>query len=112
MNRDPRQSESNQKAPEGSEDNSLSPGIPEAMILRAITQNALRPQECKQCGGDFSITSAEVRFFLSRSLHLPKRCKKCRRKPHTQTETPNSMKNKFFSDRDATRIPMVPWRHV
>jgi len=112
MNQEPKQPESNQKAPEGSKDHSQAPFIPEDMILRAISQIALRPHECKQCGGEFSLTSAEVRFFLARGMHLPKRCKKCRGKPQAAPETPNSMQNKFFSDKDATRIPMVPWRHI
>lgn len=68
--------------------------------------------ECKDCGSDFAISAKEVRFFQSRGLQIPKRCKKCRGKGVPETQTAPSMQNKFFRDADSTRIPMVPWRHV
>ncbi len=33
---------------------------------------------CKQCGKEFIISDSEIKFFKSRNLNLPKRCKECR----------------------------------
>jgi len=33
---------------------------------------------CVDCGVDFVFTVAEQRFFESKQLSVPKRCKKCR----------------------------------
>lgn len=33
---------------------------------------------CKQCGKEFVISDQEIRFFKSKNLNLPKRCKDCR----------------------------------
>ncbi len=33
---------------------------------------------CKQCGQEFIISDSEIKFFKSRNLNLPKRCKDCR----------------------------------
>lgn len=33
---------------------------------------------CKQCGKEFILTDQEIRFFKSKNLNLPKRCKDCR----------------------------------
>lgn len=33
---------------------------------------------CKQCGKEFELEQAEIEFYESRNLDLPKRCKECR----------------------------------
>lgn len=33
---------------------------------------------CKQCGKEFTITVSEIKFYKSKNLTLPKRCKECR----------------------------------
>lgn len=33
---------------------------------------------CKQCGKEFILSDQEIRFFKSKNLNLPKRCKDCR----------------------------------
>lgn len=33
---------------------------------------------CKQCGNEFELEQAEIEFYESRNLDLPKRCKECR----------------------------------
>ena len=35
---------------------------------------------CKQCGKEFELEASEIRFYKSRNLNLPKRCKECRDK--------------------------------
>ena len=99
-------------APNGMNDQNAKPKASKQELGR------VPPGDCKQCGEPFTLTDGEIEFFSSRGLHLPKRCKKCRKKPSgaaqppVGTETPPSMKNKFFTNNDASRIPMVPWRHV
>lgn len=34
---------------------------------------------CKQCGAEFTLSQAEIAFYRSKNLHLPKRCENCRR---------------------------------
>lgn len=33
---------------------------------------------CKQCHQEFELTDADIKFFTSRNLNIPKRCKRCR----------------------------------
>lgn len=33
---------------------------------------------CSHCKAQFTITNKEKQFYLSKGLHLPKKCKKCR----------------------------------
>ncbi|MCM1315578.1 MAG: zinc-ribbon domain containing protein [Muribaculaceae bacterium] len=33
---------------------------------------------CKQCHQEFELTDSDIKFFTSRNLNIPKRCKKCR----------------------------------
>ncbi len=33
---------------------------------------------CKQCGKEFELTSGEIKFYKSKNLNLPSRCKECR----------------------------------
>ncbi len=35
-------------------------------------------QKCVQCGKRFTLTESEIKFFKSKKLSLPKRCKQCR----------------------------------
>lgn len=35
-------------------------------------------QKCVQCEKRFTITDSEIKFYKSKNLHLPKRCKQCR----------------------------------
>lgn len=34
---------------------------------------------CKNCGKEFELTDGEISFYKSKNLHLPKRCKECRK---------------------------------
>lgn len=45
---------------------------------------------CKQCGKEFELEASEIRFYQSRNLELPKRCKECRNrnKQKRQKEVP------------------------
>ena len=33
---------------------------------------------CKDCGARFSLTEGEKKFFISRGISTPRRCRKCR----------------------------------
>lgn len=33
---------------------------------------------CKQCGKEFELSEAEINFYKSKNLHIPKRCEQCR----------------------------------
>lgn len=35
-------------------------------------------KKCVQCGKRFTITDSEIKFYQSKNLNLPKRCKQCR----------------------------------
>ena len=35
-------------------------------------------RQCVQCGKEFTITTSEIKFYKSKNLALPKRCKECR----------------------------------
>jgi hypothetical protein len=41
--------------------------------------NYQEPRRCVECGESFVITDGNVRYFVERSLALPKRCEPCRR---------------------------------
>lgn len=45
-------------------------------------------QRCKQCGDPFELTDSEIRYFQTRGLDLPKRCKACRKKNRSGTQAP------------------------
>lgn len=79
---------------------------------KKVEQAASQKRTCKTCGKDFSLFKGEASFFLSRALQIPKRCKDCRGLSREDAATPKSMQNTFFRDSDATRVPMVPWRHI
>lgn len=42
-------------------------------------------RKCSQCGKEFTLTDGEIDFFKSKNLHLPKRCKDCRKKNKINT---------------------------
>lgn len=87
-------------------------GAAKAISSVKIERTASQKRTCKVCGKDFALTKREASFFLSRALQVPKRCKDCRGMSREQAATPKSMQNTFFRDNDATRVPMVPWRHI
>ncbi len=37
-------------------------------------------RNCIQCGKEFELTDSEIKFYKSKNLQLPKRCKECREK--------------------------------
>ena len=41
---------------------------------------------CRECGRSFAVTPGEQRFFLERSLQIPKRCAECRRVRRAQAD--------------------------
>ena len=56
---------------------------------------------CKQCKQEFEITDSEIKFFKSKNLNIPKRCKRCRavNKSKNNTLQPNSSyRNDFYYD--------------
>jgi hypothetical protein len=61
-------------------------------ILNAAKRNKTddMKKKCVQCGKAFEISEAEKRFFESKNLTLPKRCRECREK---NKNSGNSQKN-------------------
>lgn len=43
-------------------------------------------RKCKDCDENFSMFFSEIDYFVSRDLHLPKRCSKCRKSRKTGNE--------------------------
>jgi len=39
---------------------------------------SLIKRECKQCGKQFTLSDSEIKFYKSKNLTFPKRCKECR----------------------------------
>lgn len=37
-------------------------------------------RNCKDCPNKFNLTEGEIKFYNSKEMHLPKRCKDCRQK--------------------------------
>lgn len=42
---------------------------------------------CKECGKEFVITGGEIRFYKSKKLQFPRRCKQCRGKGKNSVKT-------------------------
>ena len=87
-------------------------GVPADQLDRAISEVASFIYVCKNCSEKFTLSEVEIRSYLTRGLHLPKRCGTCPSAHASAESTPDSLKGKFFSEPDSTRIPMVPWRHT
>ena len=85
---------------------------PPDRLAKAISWFAAKRLHCKDCNAQFTLSEGEIRYFLRQKLHIPQRCAECRKAPATPEATPDSLKGKFFSEPDPTRIPMVPWRHT
>lgn len=47
---------------------------------------------CKQCGKEFELEASEIRFYQSKNLELPKRCKECRGKNKQRRQNEYSKK--------------------
>ncbi len=45
---------------------------------------------CKQCGKEFILSDSEIRFFKSKNLNLPKRCKECRSANKQSNQSPSA----------------------
>lgn len=52
-----------------------------------LQSEASKRRNCKDCGGAYSIEIGELRFLLSKSLSMPKRCPTCRGKTVAQPES-------------------------
>lgn len=52
-------------------------------------------RKCKQCGKEFVLNNSEIKFFKSKNLELPKRCRDCRRENKNTASTKN---DKFIKD--------------
>lgn len=48
---------------------------------------------CKQCHQEFELTDYDIKFFTSRNLNIPKRCKRCR-----EINRKNNALNNYNSD--------------
>ena len=46
-------------------------------------------KKCIQCGEKFTLSDSEIKFFESKNLSLPKRCKNCREKNRDSGKTHN-----------------------
>jgi hypothetical protein len=42
---------------------------------------------CKDCGGEFTFSAGEARYYQSHGLRAPKRCKPCRAKRRALEES-------------------------
>ncbi len=42
--------------------------------------------KCKSCGKSFELSDGEIKFFKSKNMHLPKRCKACRKSKAKQND--------------------------
>ncbi len=45
-----------------------------------VKWKGIMKRTCKQCGKEFALSESEIRFYQSKGLELPKRCKSCRDK--------------------------------
>lgn len=86
--------------------------VPPDRLAKAVSLVAAKKYACKDCGAPFILTEGEILHYLHQKLHLPRRCADCRKDPAAPEATPESLKGKFFSEADSTRIPMVPWRYT
>lgn len=50
---------------------------------------------CKQCGKEFELTQAEINFYKSKRLSLPKRCKECRDANKQEKKQEQNQKSKY-----------------
>ena len=86
--------------------------VPPDRLSPAVSLVAKRKYACKDCGVLFALSEGEILYFLKQKLHLPKRCAGCRKDPAAIESTSESLKGKFFTEADSTRIPMVPWSNT
>jgi len=60
---------------------------------------------CKECGKEFELAPGEIKFYKSKNLALPKRCKECRDKNKAashNTGSPDQSYNNNTGDTDIT----------
>ena len=55
-------------------------------------------RKCVQCGKSFTISNSELKFFKSKNLSIPKRCKECR---DNNKALNNASKNKITTSKKA-----------
>ncbi|NCB91580.1 MAG: hypothetical protein EOM40_03260 [Clostridia bacterium] len=56
----------------------------------------MEKRKCIQCGKEFILTDSEIKFYESKHLNLPKRCKACREEnKHPKHETVHQKENKI-----------------
>lgn len=58
-------------------------------------------RKCKDCDENFSMFFSEIDYFISRDLHLPKRCSKCRKSRKTGNEDKSD--NKKILSKNVTK---------
>ena len=49
-----------------------------SMFLTMECEESMLTRTCIQCNKEFTMTESEIRFYKSKRLSLPKRCKECR----------------------------------
>lgn len=50
-------------------------------------------RECKQCGKQFTLSDSEIKFYKSKNLTFPKRCKECRESNKKGNDQKNGTKD-------------------
>ena len=46
---------------------------------------------CKQCGKEFELSQSEIKFYESKNLNIPKRCKECRSRNKQKSQEEKGM---------------------
>ena len=59
---------------------------------------------CKECGREFELAPGEIKFYKSKNLALPKRCKDCRDKNKAASHNTGSPDNSYSNNTCNTDI--------
>lgn len=63
-------------------------------------------KKCSDCGNEFTLTDGEIKFYRSKGLHLPNRCKSCRDK-RKGSKSPSAPQNNSRGKRSLPPIPVI-----
>merc|ERR1712100_395908 len=77
------------------------PSMPEAPPRQAQAAPQQLDLCCVKCGADFIVGTTEVQFFRCKGLHIPKRCRECRRSGSTSQQRAKAQAGKALARRIA-----------
>lgn len=61
-------------------------------------------RNCVDCGKEFTLTEGEIKFYKSKGLQLPKRCKECRDKKRGGSSRAQAVQNVFADSRQGSSL--------